>query len=600
MKTRLISWILCLLMIVSLMAGCGTKEQPADATQSATTAESTAAEEVEGTAAQPAEAKTYDEFITVDVFATQANYQGIQPGWYAKILKDKFNMELNIIAPNVAGGGDTLYLTRSAAGNLGDLITYQIYGGKLQDMATAGLLVDISQYMDGHQNLAKYKEAIDFTNESNCDIPGTWVIPSEVSERPATEPFTDLQLNFGQYTRWDAYKQLGYPEMNTIEDVLPVMQQIQGIVPTSDSGKKTYAFSIFKDWDENSITAGNLIAQMYGWDAVGFLNVMADDSAEPVSMVEDNSAYVRGLKLFFKANQMGLLDPESPTQNYDTLTQKYNDGVVLWSPCPWMSAGYNTDEHKAAGKYYDTMPVKDIKYETWGCYAKGNPQVGIMVGSNAKDPERMVDYIDWMYSPEGIPTTDGAYGTGEQGVIWDMVDGKPELTELGYKCITDGANTQMPEEFGGGTFKDGRAQISMKIISGGEINPNTGFPYDYKLWDSWTQRNVTPIEKDWQDHMGAKNAFEYFKKNNMMAVNPGSGYAFPTETSDYTTIKNQVKEVIKEYSWKAIYAKDEADFNGLIKKMRDTSNGLGLEQLLAVDRETAEAQKQARIAVGAK
>ena len=34
-------------------------------------------------------------------------------------------MELNIIAPNVAGGGDTLLQTRSAAGDLG---RYYYYG----------------------------------------------------------------------------------------------------------------------------------------------------------------------------------------------------------------------------------------------------------------------------------------------------------------------------------------------------------------------------------------------------------------------------------------------------------------------------------------
>lgn len=46
----------------------------------------------------------YKEFITVDVFDAQANFQGIQSGWFAKVVKDRFNMELNIIAPNVAGG----------------------------------------------------------------------------------------------------------------------------------------------------------------------------------------------------------------------------------------------------------------------------------------------------------------------------------------------------------------------------------------------------------------------------------------------------------------------------------------------------------------
>ena len=29
----------------------------------------------------------YEEFLTVDVFDSQANYQGIQSGWFAKIVK---------------------------------------------------------------------------------------------------------------------------------------------------------------------------------------------------------------------------------------------------------------------------------------------------------------------------------------------------------------------------------------------------------------------------------------------------------------------------------------------------------------------------------
>ena len=85
----------------------------------------------------------YEDFITVDVYDSQANFQGIQSGWFAKVVKDKFNMELNIIAPNVAGGGDTLYQTRSANGNLGDLILINADKSKLKDMVQAELLYDI-------------------------------------------------------------------------------------------------------------------------------------------------------------------------------------------------------------------------------------------------------------------------------------------------------------------------------------------------------------------------------------------------------------------------------------------------------------------------
>ena len=44
-----------------------------------------------------------------------ANYQGMQTGWFAKVVKDRFNIELNIIAPQVAG--DTIFQTRASSGN---------------------------------------------------------------------------------------------------------------------------------------------------------------------------------------------------------------------------------------------------------------------------------------------------------------------------------------------------------------------------------------------------------------------------------------------------------------------------------------------------
>ena len=99
-----------------------------------------------------------DDLITVDVFDTLANYQGIQSGWFAKIVKDKFNMELNIIAPNVAGGGDTLFQTRSAAGNLGDLIISKTENGRFENMVKAGLLADMTDLLKDKAVLNNYKD----------------------------------------------------------------------------------------------------------------------------------------------------------------------------------------------------------------------------------------------------------------------------------------------------------------------------------------------------------------------------------------------------------------------------------------------------------
>ena len=91
-----------------------------------------------GSAGAPVDKSDDGKLMKVDVFDQQANYQGKQKGWFAKIIKDKFNIELNIIAPNIAGGGDTLFDTRSAAGNLGDIVITSTGNGRLSKLVKSG------------------------------------------------------------------------------------------------------------------------------------------------------------------------------------------------------------------------------------------------------------------------------------------------------------------------------------------------------------------------------------------------------------------------------------------------------------------------------
>ena len=51
--------------------------------------------------------------------------------------------------------------------------------------------------------------------------------------------------------------------------------------------------------------------------------------------------------------------------------------------------------------------------------------------------------------------------------------------------------------------------------------------------------------------------------------------AVPAESIDLQQIRNSVASVICEYSWKMIYAADEAEFNALYAEMVDKANGLG-------------------------
>ena len=580
MKKKLVSMILCAAMAVSMVTGCG-------AEKSAAVPEAQGQQAAEGVSGENSK---YEEFLTVDVFDSQANYQGIQSGWFAKIVKDKFNMELNIIAPNVAGGGDTLFQTRSAAGNLGDLIFTSADRGRLQDLVTAGLVMDMTDLIKGEENLERYRDAIEYSNKELVEEEGIYMIPSEVTTLSPTTPMEGTDCNSGVYLRWDLYEELGCPELNTVEDMLDVLKEMQELCPESDSGKKTYAFSLFKDWDDNAMKQGAWLPSLYGYRFMGDAVYSADDSLPPQSLVDENSVYVRNLKLFFTANQMGLMDPESTTQNYDTLYSKYKDGAVLFSPWPWLGqAAYNVTEHVEEGKGFMAIPVADTQIYSWGCYAKGNPANSAMIGSKAQDPQRMADFIDWLYSPEGIGNSAGHSVTlsGPEGLTWEEKDGKPYLTEYGKEAMQGGdpQNIPVPEEWGGGNFSDGANRIVSSVVYKMDTNPTYNEPYDPSMWSTTMQENRTKIDEQWTETFGSEWPLDYVAEKNALHPMPGIAYRKPQDSGDIKTKRSQCGEVIKEYSWKMVYAEDENTFKSLWQEMKDKIKGFGYDEVLAYDLE---------------
>jgi putative aldouronate transport system substrate-binding protein len=532
--------------------------------------------------------------ITIDVFDVPANYQGIQSGWFGKIVKDKFNMELNIIAPNVAGGGDTLYNTRVAGGELGDLVLVG-KGKQIDELVEGGLVLDASPYYESMKNASAYDVAVQKLNEGK---EGTYAFPTSVSTLKPTEPSGNVDPTFGPFLRWDYYAEAGYPEIKTLEDLLPVLKDMQDAHPTADNGKPTYAMSLFKDWDGNMMVMAKQPTTLYGYDEMGFVLAKADGS-DYQSIIDSDSEYVRTLKFYNKANQMGLVDPESTTQNYDTMFAKYQAGQVLLSWWPWLGqSAYNTEQNMADGKGFQLVPMQDQKIFTYGAEAYGAGLV-YAIGSKAEDPARIAAFIDWLYSPEGVQVTssDTMGAAGPEGLTWEDGPDGPVLTDFGHKAILEG-DADVPAEWGGGKYKDGASALNASAVLSAQEDPGTGFPYNYKSWPSYQEIVANPLTDDWSEHMGgAKTTMEYLEKNDQMLVAPGAGYAAPTDASEIEAARNQAKASIVEYSWKMAFAKDDAEFDSLLAEMQETVNGLGYEKVLEVDMTNAKDQNAARVAV---
>lgn len=565
------SRVAAVIMIVLLSAGCAHSSSPGDVSTS-----------------------VYRDFLTIDVYDISANYEGIQSGWYASIIKDKFNMELNIISPSISGDSDNLFESRFAAGNVGDIIICPAKGEYLQRLVDSGLIINMDTYIEDSALYGRYSSSIVSLNRELASD-GIYAIPNALSSASPYTPSESYAPTYGTYLRWDYYSEMGYPQINTFEDLLPILADMQAAHPYSDSGAATYAFSLFKDWDNNMMNAIKQPCCFYGYDEYGFVLSKADGS-DFQNILDADSLYMRVLRFYNKAYRMGLIDPDSPTQNYSDVSNKFADGQILFAPWPWLAQpAYNTTDNLNSGRGYMFVPIEDELIYSYGSRVTGSFESAIAIGASASDPVRMANFIDWLYSTEGIMAScaDSPQGTaGIEGLTWQMTEQGPELTDFGIKAFYS-KDTLMPEEYGGGKWLDGICKLNYKPVSTAECTPD-GYPYYFSTWDSVIAMRQSDIEKDWASHIGSQSVMDYLQDNNALIVSPGVSYKAAKETTELSTIRVQCAAAITEYSWKMVFATDDSEFNSLYSDLLNRTTALGYSQIYEYDLTNAKYEAEAK------
>lgn len=533
----------------------------------------------------------YSKFLTIDVFDVPANVAGIQSGWFGKIVKDRFNMELNIITVN----SEAVYESRFAAGNLGDLVITTSANGRLQDMVDAGLILDMTQYIKEDSPLKTlYSKQISSLNGTIMQN-GIYAIPSLLSSIDEPIPSETTQPIFGSFIRWDYYQELGCPTLNTLEDLLPVLEQMQKNHPTTANGNTTYGFSLFPSWDDNMMNAIKQPCCFYGYDEHGFVLAKADGS-DFQNILDKNSMYYRSLRFYNTAYRMGLVDPASKAQDYNDVANKFSDGQILFSPWPWLAQpAFNTTAHINKGEGYMFVPIADELIYSTGQNIYGDFNTIISVGSGTEDPERMVDFISWLYSEEGImcSNANSQLGTaGPEGLTWEMTADGPVLTDFGRRALY-GEPLNVPENYGGGLWMDGICTLNYKPVTNSELTER-GFLYFFGSWDSVIYSELRDFEKSWSTYYDAVSAVDYIKKHNQIIVSVGTDYVAPKESSELKTIRSQCAKTIIEYSWNMVFAEDDASFDALYSELLTKTKALGYSQILEYDMINAKAEADAK------
>ena len=517
-----------------------------------------------------------DEVITLDCYSQVANYSGLQTGWGADVMLDKFNVKLNII-PN----STNVYDTRAESGDLGDIIIFGNNSTDYVDAVNNGLLYDwneddlLSEY--GPDIKEKMPDAI----KKNQDLTSTITNGASdalygIGNDVATSSEDHQSFFYTWDVRWDLYKELGYPEVNDLDDFKQLLKDMQKADPEDDAGNSTYAVSLWPDWDDAMVMYVKASATAYyGYDELG-VGLYDSDTGTYHGALEENGPYLTMLKFYNDLYQEGLVDPDSMTQTYDQMSQKVKNGGVLFSIFNYSGQlGFNTDEHLKNGEYMYTMKPKEAAPIVYGMNTAGATYV-MCIGANSEYPELCMEIMNWFATPEGRMT----YGYGPQGETWDYDEnGNTYFTDLGKKTHADG-NTKMEKH--SGSYNDGSIQVAFSTWANDAENTDSTNGETYNS-DSWKSNMTEPeyeIEKDWIDYNGVTTLNEYMEKDGNYVVAPGTSYAASSKDPELKTTWSQVTNCIIDSSWNAIYAESDADFDKIVAKMISDCEGYGYDECL--------------------
>ncbi|MGN1136033.1 MAG: extracellular solute-binding protein [Oscillospiraceae bacterium] len=568
---RFIAGLTSLVMAASL-AGCGGSTTPSQTDAGTDGASTTLAEGGdeggdEGASESSGEPASFselygDDTIQLTVYSQLANYSGKLTGWFAELMKQKYNCEITII-PDTDGTFDT----RMESGNLGDIVVFGSNGSQYQRAAQNGMLFDWNED-DILSDYGPYiKENMPYALQNNADLNnsiGAGETVYGIGHNIATSTDDHEAFFYTMDVRWDLYKELGYPEVKTIDDLFNLFVSMKEICPTDEIGNPTYAVSMWPDWDGNMVMYVKAFATCYwGYDEMGF-GLYDVENGDFHYALEENGPYLTSLKFFNKLYQADLIDPNSMTQTYEKMSEKAQVGGIFFSIFDYAgSALYNSEEHLEANKGMYPVVPDDATPLCYGMNVLGGNRIWT-IGANTEYPELCMAIINYLATPEGYMT----YWYGPKDLCWYYDDeGYTCFTEFGETAYKDRKGTMMPEEWGGVSFNDGSFQANNTTWSRDAQNPDSnGETYNCENWKS--RRIDTPYDilQDWRDHFGFYNSQEYLDSVNYK-VSLGTSYSESDRSDDLKIIWEQVATAIVAYSWQAIYAESDEEYDRIVAEM---------------------------------
>jgi ABC-type glycerol-3-phosphate transport system substrate-binding protein len=511
-----------------------------------------------------AEAPKFDERVTlyVTAFVGRGEPDGLRSDPVSKYIEEALNINLELTGV-IESEYPTQLSAMIAANDMPDIFLFSDVTKQYPMLMNSGSLLCLEPYLE------------QYAPNTLADPNGQVML--EAYRGPATSPDGKVYLwgmckgswddgtmpTCGHYIRWDLYKQAGYPKLESYdEDLLDVMEAMVKLEPATADGQKTYGcgawFGDGQGWGEWVMTFG--LAPQEGANLIetsGRTLAISTVDSTPINvnqMTDPNGYFWRAARFYNRANQRGLLDPDSFTQKSDIYEQKLKAGRYMFNVPGWMSASSNQEFSKAEGNVKTLVSLPSIQSDAedrFGNMFKGERTYG--VSAQTQYPERCVALLDFLSSYEfsriawnGIP------GGGN----WDVVDGKPvptpeylNATKDDAFAVATGANVY--HHFCG--------------YGNGSIVPTDGVAIDlYQFSPEAVARKINATILDFNAHYGKDSQVEVYRQETPItkSINMTSFSEPPEELKNSI---NSLNAYVGKNIFKVVAAKDDAEF----EKMRD-------------------------------
>jgi putative aldouronate transport system substrate-binding protein len=266
-----------------------------------------------------------------------------------------------------------------------------------------------------------------------------------------------------------------------------------------------------------------------------------------------NAGFKEAFRFVNKLNSEGLIDPQLLIYKQEQYEEKLH-GAKYFMPSQFINniyTDYNLKIESTLGKdkiyqVMDGLKVngKDPKYPN----SRLMGWQGFFITKNAKNPERIVKFLEYAWSDEG--QTDLRYG--KEGETYEMVDGSPVLKQ---------------------------ELLDLQKSDSAAYNAKWGFEDSSLLWRSgklWDQAGTKTFIKQWPEQF---EAAKLLAKYNFDSFELGIDNIEPEGSSTEGVINAKVKDLWNKTIPKIVLAKTDAVFDKFYNEFLGQMDKVGAEKV---------------------